>query len=422
MSDGPSPPLDVIEKWRDVPVPLAADQFAAAVGELRELLAFPLHPGEAAMARMVLGNLHRDHGLPDAAMEFYHEALEKSGDLPGGNRLQANLHANRGICLLTHAGDGQLQAALEDFDRAIALRRLAPLDGGNRWGLAASLMNRGDVLQRLGGNDHEARTAYDEAVEHLEILGPAESPAVRQRLALAWSNRGLVAEDPEQARRCFNRCLELLASPRNLPQLLTRGSALLNRGRQALSIEADATAAASDAREAMALLASFDREDAAAAEQSLHARHLLARALCTWLDGDRKTPDLTDDWIATATDTVEEALALERHWRRKGVAHLRSLALELFQLGLEVYRVCQPHFLAEFILESIDPEVSPGAPSDDPAFQQAAALALHRALNETAHRAAAATLDPAELEKQTAILHALRAADLRLAALQSGSL
>ena len=404
-------------------MPLPADEFAAALGELRALLALPLHPGEAAMARMVLGNLHRDHGLPDAAMDFYHEALEKSGDLQGGNTVQANLHANRGICLLTHAGEERLQAALEDFDRAIALRRQAPLDGGNRWGLAAGLMNRGDVLQRLGGNDREARAAYDEAVEHLVILGPAESPAVRQRLALAWSNRGLVAEDPEQARRCFDRCLELLAPPQNLPQLLTRGSALLNRGQQALLIEDDASAAAADARDAIAILAFYDREDTAAAEQSLHARHLLARALCTWLDGGRKTPDLTEDWIATATDTVEEALALERHWsrNRKGVAPLRVLALELFQLGLEVYRACQPHFLAEFILESVDPEVSPGAPSDDPAFQQAAALALHLALNESARRAAAATLDPAELEKQTAILTALRAADLRLASLQSGS-
>lgn len=374
------------------------------------------------MARMVLGNLHRDHGELDAAMDFYNEALEKSGDLPNGETVLANLHANRGICLLTHAGEGLLPAALEDFDRAIALRRQASLDGGNRWGLAAGLMNRGDVLHRLCGNDHDARAAYDEAVEHLEILGPSESPAVLQRLALAWSNRGLVAEDPEQARRCFDRCLELLASPQNLPQLLTRSSALLNRGRQALSIEEDARAAAADAREAMALLASFDREDAAAAEQSLHARHLLARALCTWLDGDRETPDLTEDWIATATDTVDEALALERHWSRKGVAHLRVLALELFQLGLEVYRACQPHFLAEFILESVDPEVSPGAPSDDPAFQQAAAISLHRALNETARRAAAATLDPKELVKQTTILAALRAADLRLAALQSGSL
>lgn len=422
MSDGPSPPLDVIAKWRDAPVPLAADEFAAAVGELRELLVFPLHPGEAAMARLVLGNLHRDHGLPDAAMDFYRQALESSGDLAEDKLVLANLHANRGICLLTHTGQELLPAALEDFDRAIALRRQAPLDAGNRWGLAAGLMNRGDVLQRLGGNDHEARAAYDEAVAHLEILQPFKSPAVLQRLALAWSNRGLVAEDPDQARRCFDRCLGLLAMQENLPQLLTRGSALLNRGRQVLSIEADAPAAAADAREAMALLASHARDDAAAAEQSLHARHLLARALCSWLDGDRRTPDLTDDWIATATDTVEEALALERHWSRKGVAHLRSLALELFQLGLEVYRVCQPHFLAEFILESLDPEVSTGAPSDDPAFQQAAALALHRALNEAARRAAAATLDPAELEKQTTILAALRAADLRLAALQSGPL
>ena len=166
------------------------------------------------------------------------------------------------------------------------------------------------------------------------------------------------------------------------------------------------------------LLVPHERNHPAPAEMALQARHLLAHALCAWLDSSRKGPGVAEDWIGDATDTVEDALAVERHWEQRGIEALRPLAGDLFELGLHVYRVCQPHFFADFLVESMDPEMSPGAPFADPRFQAAAARSLQQAVNETAQRAASATLDPAEMEKQQKILRTLKAADQRLAELQ----
>src|SRR5690606_28579815 len=130
------------------------------------------------------------------------------------------------------------------------------------------------------------------------------------------------------------------------------------------------------------------------AEVSLQARHLLAHALCTWLDESRKGPGNADDWVSDATDTLEEGLALERFWEQQGFDGLRPLACELLKLALHVYRVRQPHFFAEFLVESMDPEISPGAPFGDPRFQAAAGGALQQAVNDAANRASSVVEDP----------------------------
>ena len=70
------------------------------------------------------------------------------------------------------------------------------------------------------------------------------------------------------------------------------------------------------------------------------------------------------------------------------------------------------------VVESMDPEMSPGAPFTDSNFQAAAARALRQAVNETAQRAASSTLEPEQVEKQRRILETLRNADHRLAELQ----
>lgn len=422
--------LATVLKWRDVPTPLSEEEFNTSIHELGPIVESLAGKDDAmsrsvrAMALTVLGNLHRDHGLLDHALPIYDAALQNPADLddgsPHGKNELANTLTNRGICVLTAGDKEQLPAALADFDRAIALRKEIPLEGneGIRWGLASGLMNRGDVLHRLGEREAEAREAYDEAIGHLRQLPYQENPNALQRLALAWANRGLVAEDHDASRRCFDECINLLPTPQNPQQLLTLCNALLNRGRHSLQVIDDTNATAADARRVLDLLVPHERNHPAPAEIALQARHLLAHALCAWLDDNRKGPGLADDWIADATDTVEDALALERHWEQQGLEGLRPLACDLFQLGLHVYRVCQPHFFAEFLLESMDPEISPGAPFTDPRFQAAAARALRQTVNEVGQRAAAATLEPGQLEKQKKILADLRHADERLAALQ----
>jgi len=422
--------LATVLKWRDVPIPLSEEDFTTAIGELNAVIETVGENPEAtartarALARMVLGNLHRDHGLLDHALPFYDAALQEPGDLddgtPRGQNELANLYTNRGICLLTGGEEEKLPAALEDFDRAIALRKDLPLaeEPGIRWGLSAGWMNRGDVLHRMGNRSAEATAAYDEAIAHLKQLPYEENPATLQRYALAWANRGLVVEDPAEARRCFDECISLLSDPQNPQQLLTLCNATLNRGRHSLQVLDDTEATAADARQVLELLVPHERNHPAPAEMALQARHLLAHALCAWLDSSRKGPGIAEDWIGDATDTVEDALAVERHWEQNGIDALRPLASDLFELGLHVYRVCQPHFFADFLVESMDPEMSPGAPFADPRFQAAAARSLQQAVNEAAQRAASATLDPEQMEKQQKILTTLKAADRRLSELQ----
>ena len=71
------------------------------------------------------------------------------------------------------------------------------------------------------------------------------------------------------------------------------------------------------------------------------------------------------DWsppelIEEATDAVDEGLALARHWEQRGESGFRALAEDLFRFGCRVYQAGQPQFLAEFILESLDPEKADG--------------------------------------------------------------
>jgi tetratricopeptide (TPR) repeat protein len=422
--------LAIVLKWRDATVPLSEEDFTAAIEELSAVVETLATHDDASsrsirvLARMVLGNLHRDHGLLDHAIPFYDAALENPADIndgtPRGKNELANLLTNRGICLLTAGDPEKFPAALTDFDAAIALRKELPLDEdpSYRWGLSAGLMNRGDVLHRLGERNAEATAAYDEAIEHLKQLPYEENPGMLQRYALAWANRGLVVEDQADARRCFDECINLLSNPQNPQQLLTLCNATLNRGRHSLQTADDTEATAADAREVLSLIAQHERSHPAPAEMALQARHLLAHALCAWLDSNRKGPGIAEDWIGDATDTVEEALAVERFWEQQGVTALRPLASDLFQLGLHVYRVCQPHFFADFLIESMDPEISPGAPFEDPRFQAAAARSLQQAVNEVAQRAASSTLDPEQMEKQQKILKTLKLADHRLAELQ----
>ncbi|MCW1887384.1 tetratricopeptide repeat protein [Luteolibacter flavescens] len=422
--------LATVLKWRDTPTPLSEEEFNLAIQELGTVVqALDNHPDQLgrfarALGLVVLGNLHRDHGLLDHALPFYHLALQNPADLddgtPRGKNELANAHTNRGICTLSAGDKDELPDALADFEQAIALRKEIPAEGEEniRWGLAASLMNRGDVLHRMGERNEDARATYDEAIALLEEMDWQGNAGVLQRLALAWANRGLVGDSHEDARRCFEKCIELLPDPQNPAQLLTLCNALLNRGRHSLGVGSDTEAAAADARKVLELTTPHERDHPAPAELSLQGRHLLAHALVTWLDSSKQGPGLAEDWIGDTTDTVEDALSVQRHWEQQGFTGLRPLAGELFALGLHVYRVCQPHFFAEFLIESMDPETSPGAPFADPMFQATAARALHTVVNEVAQRAASSTLEPADVEKQKKILNSLRAADQRLAALQ----
>jgi hypothetical protein len=67
-----------------------------------------------------------------------------------------------------------------------------------------------------------------------------------------------------------------------------------------------------------------------------------------------------------ASDSVDDALALARHWEQQSVQNLRPIAARIYHFGAQFYRLKQPHFLAEFLLEHLDPAQTPGAVPDDP--------------------------------------------------------
>jgi tetratricopeptide (TPR) repeat protein len=419
--------LAIVMKWRDAGTPPNLETWNQVMGELQGAFEglskddSPLARLGRAIALMVMGNLLRERGMLNEALQPYDESLrEAEGFDLCDDRLKhekANLITNRSICLLSM---GRGDEALAGFDEAIELRKDLPDDPEHSfmWGLSAGWMNRADALVQLGkeGTRAQAVEAFDHAIEILEKLPYEQVPMFRWRLGLAWSNRGLIVEARDEALHSFNQSIAILEAGEDMPALMTGAAAIVNRAR-ALAGGQDFIPALADCRLALAKLASAEREHPQAAQFGLIARHVLAKILCTWLDEGQQGEPLEADWISTTTDTVEEALELERLWEQRGLPHFRPIALELYALGLRVYRVCQPHFLAEFLLEGIDPDSSPGAPANDPNFIQVAAAELQLAMSETVERAASTTLEPEKAEKQRKILQQLKYAESRLSEL-----
>jgi tetratricopeptide (TPR) repeat protein len=245
---------------------------------------------------------------------------------------------NRGHELMLRGDPASLAAALDAYNEAI--RTLRPLVGGSDLGrdsanpawansLAAALMNRGHLLHRLHGIDQAALAlaAFDEAAAILRLLCGSE-------LARDFSPSALQPFSP--------------SSPwprRNL------AGTLLNRANLLLDL-ADLTAAASAAREALALAAPQERTDPVDADLALKSR----RALCDALGRLVVTPEADHEALAgEASDLVDDAMALTRHWTDRGEAAFAPLALRFFHYGTQLYRFHQPQFLAEFIRENLSP-------------------------------------------------------------------
>lgn len=347
-----------------------------------------------AAAWLLKGNVLRethDPGLrPDALAAYAHavdlfQAVMRAGHPEDANHL-ANLWTNRGMTLLDDGGAAALTEALGCFERAIELRRQLPLETNPHftWGLSAAWMNRADVLTRLGqtGQLDAALQSYDEAIQLLCRMPLDEHPTYRARLAVAWMNRGLAAQAQvtpgslEGALRCFSQSIEAVSvgtEPVSPEQRRILSCAHLNRGHALLNREpAQPAPAREDALAALGLAVEFEQSELLAAQIGLQARHLLCRAVAHLLD----TGGAPTDWVTETTDAVDEGMALARHWRTLGEKRLLGLEAELFRFGVLIYRLCLPHFLAEFLLESMDPVRSAGAPVAEEVMHHLAADAL----------------------------------------------
>ena len=300
---------------------------------------------------------------------------------------------HRGIDLLNTNTPVNLEEAVRCFDEAIALRRSLPLveNPRYRYGLAAGWMNRGDALARLGKKEQldEAVRSYDEAIGLLRFLSLDEDPLFPRRLAIAWINRGFArqkeetAEAGNEAIRCFREALAVLEDS---PAAAIADLALLKAG--AMTNLAGVLLNGSDqpseesrnlAQQALALIKESERNDATAAEAGFKARHILCRAIAA---ESRDGKSIPSEMVATATDAVDEGLALARHWEQRGNSSFRTLAENLFRFGCRIYQTGQPRFLAEFILESLDPEKTDGVLPLNQDMHETAMVALWNALKE----------------------------------------
>jgi tetratricopeptide (TPR) repeat protein len=220
---------------------------------------------------------------------------------------------NRGhaqLLLNNPTGDA---AALSAYEQAIALLRALPLAENPSWAnsLGAACMNHGQLLHRVHGTTRaaDALASFNLAVATLRDLPPRDNPWPRRNLAGTQVNRANLLLD--------------LARP------------------------ADAAGAA---REALTLCLPAERTDLIEADLALKARRALGDALGQLL----VAPDADQQAIATeASNVVDDALGVIRHWQSHGQSGFASLAVRFFRYGTQLYRFHQPHFLAEFIRENV---------------------------------------------------------------------
>ena len=126
------------------------------------------------------------------------------------------------------------------------------------------------------------------------------------------------------------------------------------------------------------------------------------------------------DLAQEAGDAADQGLGLIRHWETRGVRHFRPLAARLHRFGAQLYLIHQPHFLAEFLLEPIDPASGPGAITDDPALHAFAVEYATEAL-ETLRTTSLVHLNDYDRGRLLEAFQSLQSALARLAELSPAS-
>lgn len=225
---------------------------------------------------------------------------------------------NRGHSAMGNDDSALLEIALAEYQLAIDELRNLPLADHPDWAnsLGAALMNRGSLLHRTHGVERadDALEAFREAIAVLSVIPVGKQP---------WASRNLAGTR------------------------LNRANLLIDLRRHEEARE--------DAEAALQLVNEGAGENIVDAELALKAR----RALCDALGQLVVSPETDQDSIADqAGDVVDDALTLVRHWESRGVDRFRSIGIRLFIFGAELYRRHQPHFLAEFVFECVNPQSS----------------------------------------------------------------
>jgi tetratricopeptide (TPR) repeat protein len=335
----------------------------------------------------------------------------------------------RGLALLNGGDRSVLAVAVRCFEEAIDLRRRLPLPDhpGFRFGLSSGWINRGDALARLGGEGNlvEAVCSYDAAIELLREVPAGDDGSFVQRLAIAWMNRGLAldGQESEAARReaisSYEKAIAVLGHSHSpggdARRDIVLAMAWVNLGNAQLRFSGSemATRACRAMENALPLLTDFEAKEIAAAEAALKARHILCQAIAGLLAAPHDEAAREMDLVCRMTDALEDGLKLARNWEAQGVMQFRPLATQLFQAGAMVYEKQQPQFLADYLLDHVDPERVGGAPPLGEGWLEFAGETVSRAIRRVMG-GDFGWLVAADSRQRLEILKGLQAAENRL--------
>lgn len=307
--------------------------------------------------------------------------------------------------------DGDFPTALRHFEEAAAIRESQPWHGDPQaaWLLAAAYINRSDVLRFLDRRD-DAVHSLDRAILAMDHVPLDQNSHCPDRLILAWINRATTCGE-------LGRPAEALAGFSKAEELLEKWGITLTRERQLLASMLHANRARvlldlgrsiggwRSAGTAVDFLKNLDPVGPVA-EASIKARGILCHALAMLLD-EPGGIELAHDWIATATDSTEEALALIH---RSG--YRAPWLADFVRYGAKIYRVCQPHFLGEFIREWITGD---GPLAADDVLKKEMSRELLFAKAELEHRVRLRPHDTEHVQRAISTLSSLQRAEAALA-------
>lgn len=329
--------------------------------------------------------------------------------------------------------EAALIEAVRCYDEAIALLRSVKPNAGESTGrdLGVAWMNRGNALQKQAtpASLAAALSAYDEAIALLRALRVdcTDSLSPRNSLGAAWMNRGLVLHrqaTAESIAGAVHSQREAVSTLQGLPRdqaswyrnnlaaaWMNLANALLDSTLSDRLAEARAAA-----RESLAVVVAEETTDPVAAELGLKARRVWCDAIGQLLVAN--TTALSPDALAAeAGDAVDDALALARRWETRGVRSFRPVAARLFYFGAQLCRLHQPQFLAEFLLEHLDPVRTPDARPEASGLEVAAA-AVTQALRDLQDRQERLIVGNPETDRQVRIWRTLKSAEVRIAELR----
>lgn len=322
-----------------------------------------------------------------------------------------------------------LASAVKSYEAAITLLRALPTESERvRNGLAIALMNRGNALQKQPDPValDSAVSSYDEAIVLLQTLPLEHSAMDRNTLGAAWMNRGhaqLARNEPAslieslQSFREAIRVLKTLPLDGAAPFRMNLSAALMNESNALLKSQ-DPVRALASATAAVAVTTPSEELDPVLADIGLKARRAACEALGQRLFFASQRGEPTQELAEQAIDLVEEALVVARRWESQGHHQFRYIAARLYRFGAQLYAAQHPDFIAEFLLEHVDPARSAGAMAETEEFYLIAAEALTRVRQDLEARRAA-FLDTPETNRLLQRFRDLRDAEVRLAELRA---